>query len=60
MDSIDVLKRVIIEDYQTYMKKVRLGRSEDITHILDKLYYLECFEGLDKVEFIYERLINRR
>jgi hypothetical protein len=57
VDAISLLKQKIIEDYNSYVKKLYKGYQEDYSLILHEISFIETHTKLDNCDFIYQQLM---
>ena len=59
MDAINNIRLEVISDFDKYLNKVNIGYyNEDYSMILHKISFIQTYTSLDKIDPIYEFLIN--
>ena len=59
MDAINNMRLEVISDFDKYLNKVNIGYyNEDYLMILHKISFIQTYTSLDKIDPIYEFLIN--
>lgn len=58
MDAIANMKKKVIADFDVYIKNLNLGCPNDYTKILHEISFISTYMVLDKIDPIYEFLIN--
>lgn len=58
MDAITNMKLKIIKDFDILLKRLNIGYQDDYSSILDKITFIQTYPSLDKIDPIYEYLIN--
>lgn len=58
MDAIIKLKINIIKDFDNYIRQLNIGHVKNYDYILHKISFIQTYTVLDKIEPIYEYLIN--
>lgn len=59
MDAINNMRLEVISDFDKYLNKVNIGYyNEDYSMILHKISFIQTYTSLDKIDSIYEFLIN--
>lgn len=58
MDAISNMKAQVISDFNTNIKKLNIGHPIDLTNTLHKISFIQSYQYLDKIDPIYEYLIN--
>ncbi len=59
MDAINNMRLEVISDFDKYLNKVNIGYyNEDYSMILHKISFIQTYTSLDKIDPIYEFLIN--
>lgn len=52
------MKLSIIKDFDNYLKRLNIGYQDDYSSILNKITFVQAYASLDKIDPIYEYLIN--
>lgn len=59
MDAINNMRLEVISDFDKYLNKLNIGYyDEDYSMILHKISFIQTYTSLDKIDPIYEFLIN--
>ena len=58
MDAISNMKAQVISDFNNNIKKLNIGHPIDLTTTLHKISFIQSYQYLDKIDPIYEYLIN--
>ena len=58
MDAISNMKAQVISDFNNNIKKLNIGHHIDLTNTLHKISFIQSYQYLDKIDPIYEYLIN--
>ena len=59
MDAINNMRLEVISDFDEYLNKLNIGYyNEDYSMILHKISFIQTYTSLDKIDPIYEFLIN--
>ncbi len=58
MDAISNMKAQVISDFNNNIKKLNIGHTIDLTNTLHKISFIQSYQYLDKIDPIYEYLIN--
>ena len=58
MDAISNMKAQVISDFNNHIKKLNIGHPIDLTNTLHKISFIQSYQYLDKIDPIYEYLIN--
>ena len=59
MDAINNMRLEVISDFDEYLNKLNIGYyDEDYSMILHKISFIQTYTSLDKIDPIYEFLIN--
>lgn len=59
MDAINNMRLEVISDFDKYLNKLNIGYyNEDYSMILHKISFIQTYTSLDKIDPIYEFLIN--
>ena len=59
MDAINNMRLEVISEFDKYLNKVNIGYyNEDYSMILHKISFIQTYTSLDKIDPIYEFLIN--
>lgn len=52
------MKLKVIKDFDILLKRLNIGYQDDYSSILDKITFIQTYPSLDKIDPIYEYLIN--
>lgn len=58
VDAITNMKLSVISDFNALIKRLNIGYIDDYSIILHKIMFIQIYRSLDKIEPIYEYLIN--
>lgn len=58
VNAITNIKLDIISDFDQYVKRLNIGYKDNYDLILHKISFIQAYQALDKIEPIYEFLIN--
>lgn len=58
MDAITNLKKKVIKDFNKFMKRLNRGYKDNYDMILHSISFIQTCQQLDKIDGIYEFLIN--
>ena len=58
MDAVVEMKKSVIEDFEHYIEHLKIADySIDTSNMMAKILFIESAVGLDKFNYIYEKLI---
>lgn len=52
------LKVKVIKDFDKFLKRLNKGYKDDYSMILHQISFIQTYQSFDKIEPIYEYLIN--
>ena len=58
VDAITNMKLKVIKDFDILLKRLNIGYQDNYSSILDKITFIQTYPSLDKIDPIYEYLIN--
>mgnify|MGYP003590509178 CR=1 FL=1 len=58
MDAITNIKLKVIGDFDIYLKLLSIGHVADYSKILHKISFIQTYSSFEKIDPIYEFLIN--
>ena len=58
VDAIANMKLQVIKDFNNYLIMLNIGHKKDYSKILHKISFIQTYSSFDKIDPIYEYLIN--
>ena len=58
VNVITSIKASVIKDYENFVKRLNIGYVDNYDNILHKIMFIQNYQYLDKIDPIYEYLIN--
>lgn len=58
VDAITNMKLQVIKDFDYYIMMLNIGHNIDYSNILHKISFIQTYSSFEKIDPIYEFLIN--
>lgn len=58
VDVVSNVKASVVKDFSSFVARLNIGYKDDYSMILNKIMFIQTIQYLDKIEFIYEYLMN--